>query len=147
MTTTAVYVSNADSGEISVLHLDARTGSLTPVQQVPVGGMVMPLALSPDRRVLHAARRSEPFAALSFAVDPTRGTLVKLGEAALPQSMAYIATDRSGRYLFSASYGGNQIAAALSPCSRCLPPSRMRMQSRPIRRTASPLPPAWAAAS
>jgi 6-phosphogluconolactonase len=109
---TAVYVSNADSGIISVLRLDPRTGALTPVQQVPVSGVVMPLALSPDRRFLYAARRSAPFAALSFVVEPAHGTLAPRGEAPLPQSMAYIATDRSGRFLLSASYGGDQIAVS-----------------------------------
>jgi len=105
-----VYVSNAESGDISVLHLDPRQRALVQVQNVPVGGEVMPLALSPDRRRLYAARRSEPREALSFAIDPRTGQLATLGAAALPHSMAYIATDREGRYLFSASYGGNQIA-------------------------------------
>lgn len=112
----AVYVSNADSAELSVLHLDARRGALTLAQRVPVAGTVMPLALSPDRRFLYAARRSEPWAALAFAIDPTSGTLTPLGEAPLPQSMAYIATDRTGRTLFSTSYGGDQVA--LSPIDR-----------------------------
>ncbi|SEB26640.1 lactonase family protein [Variovorax sp. YR216] len=105
-----VYVSNAESGDISVLHLDPHQRTLVPVQTVPVGGEVMPLALSPDRRRLYAARRSEPREALSFAIDPKSGRLAPLGAAALPHSMAYIATDRAGRYLFSASYGGNLIA-------------------------------------
>jgi 6-phosphogluconolactonase len=73
---------------------------------------VMPLALSPDRRVLYAARRSEPLAVLSFAVDATTGALSRLGEAPLPHSMAYIATDRSGRWLLSASYGGHLVAVS-----------------------------------
>ena len=90
MTTTAVYVSNADSGEISVLHLDPRRGALAPAQRVEVSGIVMPLALSPDRRCLYAARRAEPWAVLSFAIDPADGTLSPIGEAPLPQSMAYI---------------------------------------------------------
>jgi len=109
-TTTAVYVSNADSGDLWVYHLDADRGELTPVQRVMIGGSVMPLASSPDRRFLYAARRSEPFEVLSFAIDPATGELGALGEAPLPHSMANISTDRSGRWLFSASYGGDQIA-------------------------------------
>ena len=62
--TTAVYVSNAESGDIHVLHLDDVRGLLTTLQRVEVGGTVMPLALSPNRRVLYAARRSEPLAVL-----------------------------------------------------------------------------------
>jgi 6-phosphogluconolactonase len=108
----AVYVSNAESGDISVLHIDPQRGTLTPVQRVEIGGEVMPMALSPDRRRLYAARRSEPREALSFAIDPKSGQLEALGHAPLPHSMANIATDRRGRFLFSASYGGNQIAVS-----------------------------------
>lgn len=107
---TAVYVSNAESGDIHVLRLDDESGALTTTQRVEVGGSVMPLALSPDRRVLYAARRSEPLAVLSFSLDASTGVLAALGEAPLPHSMAYINTDRSGRWLLSASYGGHLVA-------------------------------------
>ncbi|KWT66153.1 6-phosphogluconolactonase [Variovorax sp. WDL1] len=92
--------------------LDDATGALSPIQQVAVGGMLMPMALSPDRRRLYVARRSEPLAVAAFAIDPADGRLTALGEAALPHSMAYIATDRSGRNLLSASYGGHLIAVS-----------------------------------
>lgn len=108
----AVYVSNAGSGDILVLRLDPRQDSLTPVQRVAIGGEVMPLALSPDRRRLYAARRSEPREALSFAIDGRSGELQAIGAAMLPHSMAYIACDRGGRHLLSASYGGDQIAVS-----------------------------------
>jgi 6-phosphogluconolactonase len=106
---TIVYVANADSQEISVLALDRATGALAAVETVPVGGNVMPMALSPDKRVLYAALRSQPFRVASFAIDPASGKLKKLGEAALADSMANIDTDRSGRWLFAASYGGHKI--------------------------------------
>ena len=106
---TVVYVSNADSQEISVLSLDRTTGALTSIETVPVGGTVMPLALSPDKRVLYAALRSQPFRVVSFAVDATSGKLKKLGEASLADSMANVDVDRTGRWLFAASYGGHKI--------------------------------------
>jgi 6-phosphogluconolactonase len=106
---TIVYVSNADSQEISVLALDRASGALTPIETVPVGGIVMPMAVSPDKRVLYAALRSQPFRVLSFAIDAASGRLKKLGESALADSMANIDVDRSGRWLFAASYGGNKI--------------------------------------
>ena len=109
---TVVYVSNADSGDISVLRLDSRSGALTLVQTLSVGAAVMPLAVSPDRRFLYAALRSEPFTVVSLAIAPRSGTLTPIGTAPLPASMAYIATDRSGRCLFSASYGGNLVAVS-----------------------------------
>ena len=106
---TVVYVANADSQEISVLALDRATGALTPVETVPVGGVAMPMALSPDKRVLYAAMRLQPFRVLSFAIDAASGRLTKVGESALADSMANIDTDRSGRWLFAASYGGHKI--------------------------------------
>ncbi|VTU38745.1 6-phosphogluconolactonase [Variovorax sp. PBS-H4] len=108
--TAAVYVSNAESGDITVFSLDERTGTLTRRQDVAVGGTLMPMALSPDRRRLYVARRSAPLAVIGFSIDPASGRLAPLGEAPLAHSMAYIATDRSGRHLFSASYGGHLVA-------------------------------------
>ena len=106
---TYVYVSNADSQEISVLQLDRTNGALTAIETLNVGGTVMPMAVSPDRKVLYAALRSQPFRVASFAIDPASGKLKKLGEAALADSMANIDVDRSGKWLFAASYGGNKI--------------------------------------
>jgi 6-phosphogluconolactonase len=109
MAGTVVYVSNADSQELSVLAFDRNSGRLSPVETVAVGGTVMPLAVSPDKRFLYAALRSQPFRVLSFAVDPASGRLKKLGEAPLADSMANIDVDASGKWLFAASYPGHKI--------------------------------------
>jgi 6-phosphogluconolactonase len=106
---THVYVSNADSQDISVLALDRERGLLQPLDTVAVGGSVMPLAVSPDKRFLYAALRSQPYRVTSFAIEPASGKLRKLGEAPLADSMANIDTDRSGRWLFAASYPGHKI--------------------------------------
>lgn len=109
---TFVYVSNADSKDISVLQLDAAANDLLLVQTVPAGGQVMPMAVSPDRKVLHAAIRSQPYHVASFRIDPASGRLTPIGTAPLPDSMAHIATDRSGRWLFAASYGGHKMSVS-----------------------------------
>jgi 6-phosphogluconolactonase len=109
---TFVYVANADSKEISVLQLDAAAGDLLLVQTVPVTGQVMPLAVSPDRKRLYAALRSQPYSVASFAIDPASGRLTAIGTQPLPDSMASIVTDRSGRYLFAASYGGHKMSVS-----------------------------------
>ena len=106
---TWVYVSNADSQEISVLELDRAQGALRPIETVNVGGTVMPMAVSPDKRFLYAALRSQPFRVVSFAIDGASGKLRKLGEAPLADSMANIDVDASGRWLFAASYPGHKI--------------------------------------
>lgn len=107
-----VYVANADSGDISVLRADPEGGALGTVQTLAVGNVVMPLAVSPDRRFLYASLRAEPFAAVSLAIAPRDGTLALIGSAPLPASMAFIATDRSGRFLLSASYGADLITVS-----------------------------------
>ena len=112
---TFAYVGNADSNDISVFRVEPKTGEMTPLETAPfVGiekpGSSTPLAVSPDRRFLFAGVRSQPYVALSFAIDPNTGRLKYLGSGPLADSMANIATDRSGKFLFSASYGGNKVA-------------------------------------
>jgi 6-phosphogluconolactonase len=119
---TVVYVSNAGSKEIFVFAMDRDTGDLTEIERVPVPGTEkpsptsIPMAVSPDRRFLYAALRSEPFPVSSFAIDQENGRLAELGTAPLADSMAYITTDRSGRFLLSASYPGAKLA--INPIDR-----------------------------
>jgi len=112
---TLAYVGNAGSNEVQVFAMDAKTGDMTLVEKVPfVGvekaGSSTPMAVSPDQRTLFVGVRSEPFTVISYAIDPKSGQLRHLGNGPLADSMAYIATDRSGRWLLSASYGGSRIA-------------------------------------
>ncbi|MET3912910.1 6-phosphogluconolactonase [Bradyrhizobium sp. S3.3.6] len=114
MAETFAYVGNADSNDISVFKI-AENGEMTPVQTaaftgVEKPGSSTPLAITPDHRVLIAGVRSQPFLAESFAIDPKTGQLSHIGNGPLADSMANIATDRGGKVLFSASYGGNKVA-------------------------------------
>jgi 6-phosphogluconolactonase len=111
---TFVYVGNADSQDVSVLELKPN-GDLTPVETTAVPGPAkpgssLPLAVSPDKRRLFAGLRNEPFSVVTFAIDAKTGKLKLVGPGPLADSMAYISTDRTGKFLFSASYGGNKIA-------------------------------------
>src|SRR6266704_6987376 len=107
---TVVYVSNAGGPEIHVMAMDRASGALDLIEKMAIPGTdqpaptSMPMALSPDRRFLHVALRSEPFTAASFAIDPASGRLAHLGNAPLDAPMAYTTTDRTGRWLISASY-------------------------------------------
>lgn len=119
--TTAVYISNADSTEISVLSL-APDGTVRPIQTVPVAGTVMPLAISPDTRHLYAALRSQPYSVACFDIDSRTGELTASATTPLPDNMAYLSVDRSGRYLLAASYTGSVVAMnAIGPDGRVDP--------------------------
>jgi len=107
-----VYVANADSHDIAILALDRASGALREVDRHATGGKVMPLALRPDRRVLYASIRDEPYRVLSLSVDTASGRLVEIGSAPLPASMCWISTDQSGRFLLSASYGSSLVAVS-----------------------------------
>ncbi len=113
---TVVYVSDAGNPQIGVFAMNRESGALTAIDQVAVPGTdkpsptSMPMALSPNHRFLYAALRSEPYTVAAFAIDPSTGRLTHLGNAPLAASMAYIITDRSGRFLLCASYPGSLLA-------------------------------------
>jgi 6-phosphogluconolactonase len=110
---TFVYVGNADSQDVTVLELKS-SGDLAPVETTAVPGPAkpggsLPLAVSPDKTRLYVGLRNEPYSAVTFAIDGKTGRLKLAGPGPLADSMAYIVTDRTGKFLLSASYGGNKV--------------------------------------
>jgi 6-phosphogluconolactonase len=105
---TFVYVSNADDGDISTYTLQPD-GSLKPGERVKAEKVVMPMSVSPDKKYLVAAVRSKPFSAWTYRIDRKSGALKLVGSGPLAESYPYISHDRTGHYLFGASYGGHQI--------------------------------------
>jgi 6-phosphogluconolactonase len=130
---TVVYVGNAESNEVYVLQLDRQSGDLTVVEKVPIPGIdkpgiSTPMSVSPDRRFLYVGTRGEPKIAAGFAIDQATGKLKHVASGPLADSMAYIATDRSGRYLLGASYPGHKVtvnpigpAGTVQPAHQVLP--------------------------
>src|SRR6187200_1065742 len=109
-----VYVGNADSNEIIVLELAQQTGDLEVIERVLIPDVVQPgistpMALSPDRRFLYVGVRGQPHAVSSFVIHPASGRLTYLASAPLADSMAYLVTDRTGRFLLGASYPGHKL--------------------------------------
>ncbi len=106
---TVVYVSNAGDPSIYVMTMNRASGDLEVIDKVAIPDVKpsptsSPMALSPDRKFLHVALRSEPFTAASFAIDRMSGKLKHLGNAPLDASMAYTTVDKSGKWLLCASY-------------------------------------------
>ena len=114
---TFVYVGNSDSNEIHVMSLNRATGELTLVErtEIPVivkAGGSTPLAISPDKRFLFAATRGEPQGVSTYAVDQQTGKLKYIGRGPLVDSMPSISTDRTGHFLFAASYPGHKLTVS-----------------------------------
>ena len=112
MAKTFVYVSNAQDGNIDTYNMDMSTGALTPVGKTEAAKMVMPMTLSPNKKYLYAVIRSQPMRVLTYAIDPASGALTQKASAPLPDSMPYDSTDQTGRFLFTASYGGDKLAVS-----------------------------------
>src|SRR4051794_17024452 len=113
---TVVYISNAGSKDVYVMAMNRATGALDLIEKAPVPGTEkpspasLPMAMSPDKRFLYAQLRSEPYPVSTFAVDKATGRLKHLAATPLVDQMAYINTDRSGKYLLGASYVGAKLA-------------------------------------
>lgn len=106
---TFVYVSNAQDGDISTYSMTPE-GALQAGARAKAASVVMPMAVSPDRRFLYAASRSKPFSVHAYAIDPATGALKHLATSPLAESFPYIALDRTGRFLLGASYGAHLIS-------------------------------------
>ena len=109
---TFVYVSNAQDGNIDAYTMDTSTGALTPIGKAEASKLVMPMTVSPDEKHLYAVVRSPPPRVLTYAIDSATGALTQKASAPLPDSMVYVSTDRTGRWLFTASYGGDKLAVS-----------------------------------
>jgi 6-phosphogluconolactonase len=131
---TFVYVGNSDSNDIYVWQLNQQTGELTMVEIVPIPGIIKsggstPMAVSPDRRFLFVATRGEPQAVATFAIDAKSGKLKYIGSGPLKDSMAYIATDRTGRFLFAASYPGHKLTVSPIGANGVLQPTQQVLEN------------------
>jgi 6-phosphogluconolactonase len=106
---TFVYVSNAEDGDIGVYRM-LDSGELQPGARAKAASVVMPMAVSPDRRFLYAASRSKPFSVHAYSINPGTGALTHLSTSPLAESFPYISLDKTGRFLLAASYGGHLVS-------------------------------------
>src|SRR5215470_4606555 len=90
---TFVYVSNAQDANIDAYLLDKVSGLLTPIGKTDAGKLVMPMAVSPNKKLLYAVMRSNPFRVATYQIDPGTGALTQKATAPLPDSMPYVSVD------------------------------------------------------
>jgi 6-phosphogluconolactonase len=107
---TFLYVSMAPEQKIQIYRLDPSDGKLTAVDTVAVEGTPGALGVDPQKKFLFASLRSASTLA-SFRIDPATGKLKQLSTAALgkDENAAFVGTDRTGRWLLSASYAAGKV--------------------------------------
>lgn len=107
---TYLYVSMAPEEKIQIYRLETDSGKLTSAGSYGVAGAPGSLAFEPRRKLLAASLRSTS-ALASLRVDPENGGLQGVSITYLPknENAAYVAIDRTGRWLVSASYMGGKI--------------------------------------
>ena len=107
---TFVYVSMSPEEKIQVYRLDPKDGKLTAVEATSVKGAPGSLNVDPAKKFLFASLRTNSTLA-SFAVDSATGKLKHISTAELGkgENAAYVGTDRTGRWLISASYNAGKV--------------------------------------
>ena len=98
-----MYVSFQDDDRIAIFTVDPTTGQLERQEEVTIEGGPAPLAISPDKRVLHVGQRGSQQLS-SYGIDQRTGTLSLIGTVPLQGEPVYVATDRTGRFVLSAYY-------------------------------------------
>lgn len=106
---TYVYVSNAEDGDIGTYTMQAD-GSLQAGPRAKAANVVMPMAVSPDKRFLYAAVRSKPYSVHTYSINAHSGALTPLAVSPLAESFPYISLDKTGRFLLGASYGAHLVS-------------------------------------
>ena len=116
LASTYVYVSCEEDGDIATYRM-ASDGTLEAGPRVPVGvSQSIPMAVSPDKRFLYAVSRAKPYRVHVYAIDRGTGALSELRATPLAETFPYISLDRTGRFLFGASYGAHVISVnAVAP--------------------------------
>jgi 6-phosphogluconolactonase len=114
----------------------SNSNRATLVDNVAVAGPTkpggsLPLAVSPDKKRLYVGLRNEPYTAVTFSLDARTGKLTLVGPGPLADSMAYIITDRSGKFLLSASYGGNKVTVNPIGPDGMVQPAQQIMPTQP----------------
>jgi 6-phosphogluconolactonase len=117
-----VYVANADDGDIGVYRL-LDSGELQPGARVKAASIVMPMAVSPDRRFLYAATRhitpNGKFRYVSertnstlnaLAVDGASGKLTYLSSAPTERQPRGFAIDPKGRFLVASGEKSDTVS-------------------------------------
>ena len=105
-----VCISAGPDKKLVLYNFDGKTGALTKKNEIDLPGAPGPQCLSPDGNRLYVAVRSSNGVA-TFEIDHGNGSLKHTATTDIGANAAYIATDRTGKTLLWADYGGGQIGS------------------------------------
>ncbi|MDE0863115.1 MAG: lactonase family protein [Rubripirellula sp.] len=103
-----VYVSLAKENRIVTYQMTGDDGKLTLIDSLAVEGGPGALAFHPSRPILFASIRTVGNLA-SFRIDELTGKLTKINQVSAGADPAYVAVDKSGKYLLSAYYRAAKV--------------------------------------
>lgn len=103
-----VYVTVSGEGRIARFSMDRETAALERRDDVPLPGRPAPVALHPDQRFTHVARRDAQLIT-SFRIDKKTGGLTEIGTVPTVEDPCHMSTDRTGRYLLAAYYLSKKV--------------------------------------
>lgn len=99
------YITVSSEDRILKYRMDPGTGDLDFEYSIPAEGAPGPLAVDPNRGYLYLSRRGAREIS-AYSIDAGTGGLTLLGSVSVEADACYLSTDRKGRFLLSASYGG-----------------------------------------
>ncbi|MFN0196002.1 MAG: lactonase family protein [Planctomycetaceae bacterium] len=107
---TIVYVSKSPEQQIQIYRLDSEAKTLNDIGTFAVEGTPGSLAVDPLNQFLYASLRDMSKIG-SYQIDSSTGKLTLLNTVALPEgeNAAFVGTDRSGKWLLSASYSAGKV--------------------------------------
>jgi 6-phosphogluconolactonase len=100
-----VYVAAQDDNKVGIYTMDGDTGALSHQSDAAMPGGPSLLAISPDKRTLYVSHR-EALSLSSHRIDHATGGLTRTGSVSVEDWPAFLSTDRTGRHLLVAFYGG-----------------------------------------
>ena len=99
------YITVSSEDRILKYRMDPDTGDLDFEYSISAEGGPGPLAVDPGRRYLYLSRRGAREIS-AYALDAGSGGVSLLGSVSVDADACYVSTDRRGRFLLCASYGG-----------------------------------------